>query len=173
MIYKEIQHFKQLWIWLIFIISGFAVIGNFGFGFYQQIILGIKFGDNPLSDNGLIITFILVLLLHLLIFFMLGYSRLITTIDKNGIEYRFAPFHIKPRIIEWSAIESYQVISYNPIREYGGWGIRYGKKGMAYSIRGDKGLLLNLKNSKTLLIGTQQVQELNDFLVQLKHSPDK
>jgi hypothetical protein len=39
--------------------------------------------------------------------------------------------------------------------EYGGWGIRYGRKGRAYNVSGNMGLDLTLKPSKSFLIGTQ------------------
>ncbi|MHC4386604.1 MAG: hypothetical protein ACYSUG_06395, partial [Planctomycetota bacterium] len=45
---------------------------------------------------------------------------------------------------------------YSPIAEYGGWGIRFGKSGGAYNLRGSQGIQLILKNGKNFLIGTQQ-----------------
>ena len=50
--------------------------------------------------------------------------------------------------------------TYSPMREYGGWGIRFGKSGKAYNIKGDEGLQLVFKNGKRLLIGSQKSQEL-------------
>ena len=48
--FKEKQRFSQWWLWLIIIgLGNIPVIG-----IYKQLILGEKFGNNPMSDLGLI-----------------------------------------------------------------------------------------------------------------------
>jgi len=168
MIYKEDQKFKEPAIWIGLIVSGLVVIGIFGFGFYRQIIQGKQFGDNPMSDNGLIITFTLVILLFLAILLLFGFANLTTEIDKRRVSFRFFPFHFKHHRISWDDIENFEVITYKPLRDYGGWGIRIGKKGKAYNVSGDKGLQLQLKSGKSILIGTQKAVELSDFLSKLQ-----
>jgi len=169
MIFKEIQKFQQLWIWIVLILAGSIAIGTFGYIFYEQIINGQSFGNNQMSDTSFIVTFILLLILFLLLFLIIGNAKLITLIDKRGIEYRFIPFQFKTHMIDWGSIESFEVISYHPIREYGGWGIRFGKGGKrAYNVSGNKGLQLYLKNGKQILIGTQKDIELKEFLTKLK-----
>jgi hypothetical protein len=74
MIFKETQKFKQPWIWITLIVTGLITTGVFGYGFYLQIITGQKFGNNPMSDNGLIITFLLVLILNTALFLFFGFS---------------------------------------------------------------------------------------------------
>lgn len=167
MIFKETQKFKQLWLWIILIATGLITIGVFGYGIYLQIFLGQKFGNNPMNDTGLIITFVLVLILDIALFLIFGFSKLTTVIDKVGIEYRFFPFHSKSHVIYWNMIEKYDVITYNPIQDYGGWGIKSNKHGKAYNVSGDKGLLLFLKTGKRILIGTQKELELTNFLTKI------
>ena len=36
---------------------------------------------------------------------------------------------------------------------YGGWGVRYGKNGMAYTIGGKLGLSITLLNNQNILVG--------------------
>ena len=91
-------------------------------------------------------------------------SRLITRIDKFGIAFRFIPFQLKFKAISWNEIERFEVRKYKPLSEFGGWGIKYGKKGKVYNVDGDKGLQLYLKTGKQILIGTQKADELNEFL---------
>ena len=64
------------------------------------------------------------------------------------------------------AMDYYAARVYRPIREYGGWGIRYGKNGKAYNISGDRGVQLELQNSKPLLIGSQRADELAQTIQQ-------
>ncbi len=168
MIYKESQKFKEPAIWIGLIISGLVVIGIFGLGFYRQIIQGRQFGNNPMSDTGLIVTLTLVLILFLLMFLLFGFANLTTEIDRHRIAFRFFPFHYKFQQIGWNKIEKFEVITYKPIRDYGGWGIKFGKNGKAYNVAGNRGLQLQLKSGKNILIGTQKPDELSDFLSKLQ-----
>jgi hypothetical protein len=168
MIFKEIQKFKQPWVFVLLIATGLITIGIFGFGIYRQIFQGLKFGNHPMSDMGLIIVFCLVLLLNIALFLLFGLAKLTTVIDKVGIEYRFFPFHASSHLIYWNMIEKYTVIKYDPLKDYGGWGIKYNRHGKAYTLSGDKGLLLYLKSGKKILIGTQKDSELMNFLSKIK-----
>jgi len=168
MIYKENQKFKEPAIWIGLIISGMVVIGIFGLGFYHQIVQGRQFGNNPMSDTGLIVTFVLVVFLFLSVFLLFAFAKLTIEIDRRRIAFRFFPFHLKFQQIGWDKVEKFEVITYKPIRDYGGWGIKFGKKGKAYNVAGDKGLQLQLKSGKNILIGTQKTAELTDFLSKLQ-----
>ena len=55
-------------------------------------------------------------------------------------------------------IDRFEIREYKPIKEYGGWGMKQGKKGVgkAYSVSGNIGLQLYLTNGKKVLIGTQR-----------------
>jgi hypothetical protein len=108
------------------------------------------------------------MILNISLFLLFGLSKLTTVIDKIGIEYRFFPFHSRPRLIYWNMIEKYMVIKYDPLKDYGGWGIKYSKHVKAYTLSGDKGLLLYLKSGKRILIGTQKDLELMNFLSKIK-----
>jgi hypothetical protein len=168
MIFKETQKFTQIWIWFLLAGVGLITIGVFGFGVYKQIFLGQKYGNNPMSDTGLIITFCFVLLVNISLFLLFGLARMTTVIDKMGIRYQFTPFHLTPRFIYWNMIEKYEVVKYDPIKDYGGWGIKINKHGKAYTFSGINGLLIHLKSGKRILLGTQKDSELTAFLSKIK-----
>jgi len=157
MTFKETQKYNQPWIWIILIVVGVLEIGIFGYGFFKQVINGQQFGEKPMSDTMLTITFLFMTTLCLTLFILFHFAKLTTTIDRNTIEYRFSPFHFGTHKIFWDTVESYKVVTYNPIRDYGGWGISsgFGKK-KVFNVSGDKGLQLHLKNGKHILIGTQK-----------------
>jgi hypothetical protein len=96
-----------------------------------------------------------------------------TRIDKDGIAYRFAPIHRKERFIKWSSIKVAYVRKYRPIAEYGGWGFRRGRSGIAYNTSGKMGLQLQLSDGKKILIGTQTPKALQRVLDKLgRENPD-
>ena len=164
MTFSETQKFKQPWIWIVLLLSGVLVLGIFGIGIYRQIICGVPMGNNPMSDDGLIFITFLMLVLYAGLFYLLLSLKMTTLIDESGIRYRMYPFHFKYRQISWDQIEKCEVVEYNPLRDYGGWGIRYGKKGKAFNVAGNKGLELKLKTGEPLLLGTQKPVELAEFL---------
>ncbi len=156
-LFREVQRFDQWWLWLLVLIPTSMV----WYGAIQQLIFGKAFGENPASDTG--VSVLLVLFGILLPIFM--YSlKLITEVRKDGLYVRFYPFHFSYRRYPYESMNSYKVRSYSPLKEYGGWGIRYGRKGMAYNVSGDRGVQLELKNGKSLLIGSQRPEELERYM---------
>jgi hypothetical protein len=77
-------------------------------------------------------------------------------INATGIHYQFLPFHFKAHTIPWDEIQLAEVCSYKPLREFGGWGIKYGYNSKAFTISGNEGICITLKNKKIILIGTKE-----------------
>ena len=150
--FKEEQKLTQWWLWVIMFGIGAIPI----YGIYKQIIIGEKFGNNPMSDTWLIIFAIFIFSLIALLWF----TKLTTEINKNSIKINFFPF-IKKNI-EWSEIKNAEVIDYGFV---GGWGIRlWTKYGTIYNTKGKIGLAIKLNNGKKLLIGTQKKDELKKVI---------
>lgn len=160
-LFAERQRFRQWWIWLILLgINGFLL-----FGVFQQVFGGRQFGDKPISNEGLLFTLGLSLLLTVLFINL----RLDTQIKKDGIYVRFFPFHLNFKEYSWDKISKLFVRQYNPIGDYGGWGLRLGLfgKGKAYNVSGNKGLQIVFTDNTKLLIGTKKTEELRDTLEKL------
>ena len=166
-VYRERQRFRQLWLWILLLVVAVTTIGIFGYGIYHQLILGKSFGNNPMSDTGLFVTTALMVLLNAALFGLFIFGNLTTIIDYSGISYRFFPFQRKFRHIDLHDIEQWEVVKYSPIKEYGGWGIRYGKMDTAYNVSGNMGLRVTLRNRKRLLFGTRKPGALRDFMERL------
>ncbi len=92
--------------------------------------------------------------------------KLITEVRDEGLYIRFFP--LSHRIILFEDIRSCEVRGYRPIKEFGGWGIRYGRGGKAYNISGDRGVQLELSEGKPLLIGSQKPEELERSINKLR-----
>ncbi|WP_247235674.1 hypothetical protein [Telluribacter sp. SYSU D00476] len=99
-----------------------------------------------------------------------GIFKLETQMNTEGISYRFAPLS-KTHTIEWDEVEKAYVREFKPLREYGGWGIRYSfSRGKAYFMKGNKGIQLELKNGKKVLLGTQNPAEAGQLLQHLEEN---
>jgi len=160
-LFRETQKFHQWWVWLVIL----GINGLFAFAWYQQIIHGEAFGDNPMTNAELWVD---IILCAIVTFFFVG-LRLQTGIREDGIYIRFFPFHLKYVFYPWATIQECYIRKYNPLAEYGGWGLRYGwlKNGMAFNVSGNMGLQLVQNNGKKRLIGTLRANEIESILTQI------
>ena len=131
MTFREEQRFDAPWMIILLMGIGLVSLWPIWILFYKQIIKGEPPGSSGMSDLGLTLLFFGVLLLLVLIYGFIYWCKLSTYIDHKNIVFKFVPFHRKPKIIPWDEVHSATVIQYRPIAEYGGWGLRYGSKGVA------------------------------------------
>ena len=161
-IFEEKQYFRQIWLWIIVL----TVNGVFLYGVFRQMALKEDFGTEPMPDMALI----LLTLFNLALAAFLLFVRLETKVtEDDGVYYRYYPLQ-SFRKIDWDRVRQAYVRRYNPIREFGGWGLRIGwKKGMAYNVSGKHGLQLVNDQGRHLLLGTAEPEELEDVLKKLGH----
>lgn len=159
-LYQETQRFKSKWIYL-FILGLFAL---FLWGIIQQIFYKIPWGNNPTSDFGLIMFSLIPFGLFLLFFL----AKLEVKITKKELFYQFKPFHFNQKKINWETVAKAEVVKYNPLKDYSGWGIKIGRKGKAYNVSGNLGLELTIKNqTRKILFGTLKPEELKKIIEEL------
>ena len=151
-LFREEQAFTQWWIWgVVLLVAGLA-----WWTFLQQIVRGVPFGTNPAPDWAVW----LILLLAgvgLPLFFLT--CRLVTTVTPGHLRVHFRL--LRRREIPVADIEGAEAVAYHPIRQFGGWGIRYhARRGWAYTAHGNRGVQLQLAGERRLLVGSQRPDEL-------------
>lgn len=156
-VFKEEQRFTQTWLIVLLALSILVPIGITVQEYLKE--------NTKMTTNEFVLTLVGIFVTISFIFLF----KLTTRIDETGIHYQFFPFHFSIKTITWSEINTAKVRSYDPIREYGGWGIKGGSlwnksKGKAVNISGDIGIQLALKNGNKLLIGTQRETEVKRVL---------
>ena len=97
---------------------------------------------------------------------MLASFKLYSSIDSTAVYYRMKKLHLKEQKIPWEEIDQIFVRKYSPIMEYCGWGIRFGRNGRAYNVKGNYGIQIVKKNGKRILLGTQHPDEASIHLSQ-------
>tara|TARA_B100001146_G_C16166813_1_gene428252 strand:+ start:920 stop:1441 length:522 start_codon:yes stop_codon:yes gene_type:complete len=151
--YCETQRFRQLWVWT-FVTVPIVV---------TMIGLGWSIFNTPSN-----ITIILITLISSIFFSSIIYLIYIASLDTkttaDGVYIKFRPFHRKWIQFPFESIQGSESCKYNPIRDYGGYGIRYGSKGKAYNVSGNKGVLIKFSEGKPLLIGSQKHLELSSVI---------
>ncbi len=150
--YREVQYFRQRWILLL----ALAAAGIAWYSFILQIVLGQEFGTNPSPDWVMWLIWLIVGIGLPLLIYM---AKLVIEVKQDYLFIQFVPF--TNRKIRFNEIKHVKARTYNPIREYGGWGIRWGfGNKRAYNISGNQGVGLTLNNGENILIGSQNPDEL-------------
>jgi len=156
--YKEEQKFGSRSLYLVMGTIYAIPITIFAIAFYYQFMLKQPWGHKPITDTGLLITALLIFAVLIISAILLFGSKLTVIITRETISFTFWPYFKKKISYSKSDIEKYEIREYKPIIEYGGWGVKQGKKGVgkAYNVRGNIGLQLYLKDGKRVLIGTER-----------------
>ncbi len=143
--------------WVRVLVLGIPVL--IGFSSYSQFVLGRPFGNRPMSNTGLAVFDVALLAL----FVFLWRLRLITRVYRGFVRVRLWPF--ADRAITAEQIAQLEVRTYRPVIEYGGWGVRIGGAGdRAYTMSGNRGVQLSLRDGQSVLIGSQRPEELASAL---------
>ena len=159
-LYVEVQRFRQWWLLALLGVLG-VLPALFAWGFVQQIIFGVPWGNKPMSDSWLL-AFVGVFGVGLGV----GLPALIlsvnlrTEVRPDGIYVQLWPLHRECVRIPMQTIHEFAAQTYRPLHDYGGWGIRWGAKGKAYTVSGNRGVLLTHGSGQHLLIGSQRAEEL-------------
>jgi hypothetical protein len=120
-----------------------------------QVVLGHPWGKHPMSNTSLIGWTIFLWLVYL----RLVRIRLVTELRPSELLVSMRGLWRKRRI-PLSDIKSLEVVKFDPVRDYGGYGIRITRHGTAYIAGGSDGVRLQLTGGATVLLGSQRSKEL-------------
>lgn len=153
LLFREVQQFRQPWIWIVLTITSltgvWAAVSPF-------------FLDSDWQEHWILH---IILILFGLIFgvglpWVFYVTKLVTEIRSDGLLISFYPLLFSQIKIPFENIQSCTAIHYNPLRDYGGWGVRCGAKGTAYNVSGDRGVQIELVNGAKILIGSGNSENL-------------
>ena len=122
----------------------------------QQIVLRRPFGKEPGSDWFM---WLIWLLFGIGLPVVLRLLTLIVEVWPDRIVIRYVP--LTTREIPLADIRRCEARIYRPVWEYGGWGIKgWSRRRMSYSVRGGQGVQLELRDGRTVMIGSQRAEDL-------------
>lgn len=120
-----------------------------------QVALGHKWGRHPMSNSSIVFWTIFVWAI---------YIRLITV--KLVTELRPGELRVSMRglwrsnRISLSGVKSAKVVTFDPIREWGGYGLRFSSRGRAFIAAGNHGVELEMATGGIVLVGSARPTEL-------------
>jgi hypothetical protein len=146
--FSEVQRFRQVWV---VILVGFIAVLSWAF------LIGLLFKPDPSSVGIVIIVFIIFGVIFPVWFLIM---KLEIRVGGLFLSYRMFPLHLSWREVAIGEIASAEAVTYRPILEYGGWGIRIGCRGWAYNVLGNRGVFIRRKSGTCFLLGSQRPEEL-------------
>jgi len=152
--FREEQKFP--WYWTAVTSIPAVVIA---YAIYRQQWMGRPIGDQPIA--GTLLWPALAVTGSVVVWFMR--MRLITEVRPDALSIRFVSLWPE-RLIEWAQIRTAKAVTYRPILDYGGWGVRWGERagvrGIVFNVRGNRGVRIDLSNGERVMLGSQVPDQL-------------
>ena len=156
-LYRE-RTWAPAWVWALLWGACLLGAGATAYGAYQQAVLGEPFGDEPISTLGLAILAGAALLFPFLLTAL--FMCLDVEVRANHLFVAFGPVHFARKRIRYSDMEAVRGVTYRPIRDFGGWGVRWRGRKTAWTIRGNEAVKVTLQNGKEVYVGSRFARRL-------------
>lgn len=78
--------------------------------------------------------------------------------DADAVRIGLWPWHT--RHVPLTQVVAARVVTYRPLRDYGGWGLKRGAGGWAFTVWGRRGVRLDLQDGSHVLIGSRDPEAL-------------
>ncbi|MFC1687073.1 hypothetical protein ACFL0L_00655 [Patescibacteria group bacterium] len=151
-VFSEKQYIR---IWWIRILVGIIALGMW-VGFVIQIFFHIPFGNNPAPDWAM---YPMTLLIGAVFPWFFFNTHLKIQVSGKQLNMRYFPFVNK--VYTHVDIAQATPTTFRPIREHGGWGIKYSINGVwIYTAYGNAGVEILFRDGKKIIIGSQRPDEL-------------
>ena len=151
-VHRDVQTRKPWFAWPV--VLGVAAVA--WWGFIEQIVMGQPWGSKPAPNAVLWVIWLACGVFTPL--FMLT-LRLIIEVRPDEVLVRYIP--VWKKRIAMDEIASAESVTFHPMRDWAGWGIRWrAGGGWAYTISGNEGVQLQLNDGKKRLLGARDANAL-------------
>ncbi len=151
--FHEVQRFRHP---VLLVVIGLAAAVQWGLVLFYLVFGGTVGGDRPALPAILLPWLLLGVALPL----VLWRVALVTEVTEGAVVVGFAPF--ERRTVDAATVVGCRVLSYRPIRDFGGWGVRWSSGDRrAYTTGGREGVELTLDGGQRIVIGSRRPQELD------------
>lgn len=141
--FSEVQYFRQPW--------ALAIVGFIGILSWYVFLPTMLSGTVGLEGWTAVLIVVVFGIAFPLLFLII---RLEVAVSDRILSFRMFPLQVKWREVPLADITGAEAITYRPMREYGGWGIRYGRKGRAYTVSGNRGVYITSRSGMPFLLGS-------------------
>ncbi len=150
--FHEEQRFRQPSLWLL--------LGLIALGVGLPVVLAPR-------ESTSIWSAVVGIVVVALVWVLFAATELVVDVDKDAVTIRF--LYLWPaRRVPLADIATIESVRYRPLLDYLGYGVRFGPKGLAYNVSGDRGVKIRLRDGGSFLVGSQRPDELADAIGRAK-----
>jgi len=156
-IFKEQQRFSNWILWMLLI--SMAV----GVWFWLIATVVLSTGSASGSEDSIAPVWFVVLIWLVIGIILPGFVfmlRFDLQIENGEIIFQYFPFQLKPKRLSIKEIQNYKIVRYDPLGDYGGWGVRKKANTIGYITSSDRSVTVLVDDEMQLAFGTDQPKEL-------------
>jgi len=153
--FEEVQRFDQWWMRAPFFLVMAVFLVVTAVISYAQILEGAPPMPTP-AMLALLFGFLVAVVLPGLLMRI----KLVVRLDPQTLTASFWPF--RQKVFPLAEIVSWEARAYRPLRDFGGWGVRYSRSldCWIYNVKGNQGVFLELVGGRKFMLGSQRAEEL-------------
>jgi hypothetical protein len=157
-VFTEKQRVARVW-WITAVVAAGAVVA--WVLFVRQVLMHHPMGQHPPSNFTMVALWLLLGVIAPQVLLICG----LTTVVRAGeILVSYPP--LANRSIQLSEVTEVRAVTYRPFGDYWGWGVRGRRRNICYTVRGNRGVRLELTEGRRVLLGSQRAEELAAVLAQ-------
>ena len=153
-LYKERTGFA--W-WVHLLVLGCVVIGA------GSILAGAEGGPVGIDLLWTMAAPLSVVVLVPVLFYGI-FGSLYTQVSEAGIHLNWGPFGLIKKFIPMDSITKAEAVTYRPLAEFGGWGIRGMGKKKAWTTRGNRAVRMELRDGKLFYLGSDKPERIAEWI---------
>ncbi len=137
---------------------GWLVVVFWGSMFLGMVVVSLSEGGAEQERLlGLVVLGVAAVLVQLFV------GGLSVRLYRDHLRVGLGPVGLISKKIRYEEIERTESVTYHPIRDFGGWGVRFGKDGKrAWTSRGNHAVVLCLKDGIRLYVGSDRPHRLEE-----------
>lgn len=99
------------------------------------------------------------------VLYWLFFGRLRIDLTRDALHLQFGRVPLIRKVVPLSRIRASEVVTYRPMVEFGGWGVRWRPGRTAWTTRGNQAVRLTLDDGKLLYVGSPNPHRLRQRIV--------
>jgi hypothetical protein len=153
---------RSAWPWWVHLLMLFVLLA------LLWPLMGVAVGDggeggSSLPGPGIVLHLLLGTGIPVLFYLFLGQLR--TRVFSDAVEVSWGLAEVVRKRIPFEEIQEVRPVTYSPIKEFGGWGLRHGgRKKRAWNIRGDRAVLLTLGDGTRFYLGSDRPERATHWI---------
>lgn len=89
---------------------------------------------------------------------LMGSLKMTVRVNRQGIFFKYIPFHFSEQFIPWEKIHEWELIKVNAITDFGGIGIRYSRTKKGFIINSKAGLEIRKTDKRIIVLSINDTQ---------------